>query len=52
MQLNLVAEVSLDVNGNPSAVKVYDPDDPMEGERVWWYFSNPGDNLIVTRIRQ
>ena len=48
MRLNLVAEVFLDVNGNPSAVKVYDPDDPMEGERVWWYFAGLGDDLIVT----
>jgi hypothetical protein len=49
MKLNLVAEVFLDVNGNPSVVKVYDPDDPMEGERVWWYFDGLGDDLIVTR---
>jgi len=48
MQLNLVAEVFLDVNGNPTAVKVYDPDDLIDAERVWWYFSNLSDNLIVT----
>jgi hypothetical protein len=51
MRLNLVAQVFLDVNGNPSAVKVYDSD-AVDAEQVWWYFDGLGDDLIVTRRGQ